>query len=247
MTMRENSKSPSLAELIRMAVRQNQAEMHVSLPGRIETYDAAEQKADIQPLLQRVLVAEDGTELDPETLPILHDVPVRFARGGGFFQSFPLAEGDLVHLVFVERSMDQYLGGQGEVTRPLDFRMHNLSDAVAYPGLYPRGLSLSDAHAENAVWGKDGGGQIHIKPDGEVDIGSENAADFVALAQKVFDEIDALRTTVNSHITNYNSHIHTTTATVGPTAVPGVISPTVAVSSPPSPVSSVAADKTKAD
>lgn len=247
MTIRENSKSPGLAELIRMAIRQQQSELHTSLPGRIESYDVAEQKADIQLLLQRVLVDTDGTELPAETLPILHDVPIAFPRGGGCFLSWPLEEGDLVHVIFVERSTDQYLGGNGDLTKPLDFRMHNLSDAVAYPGYYPRGLSLADAHAENAVLGYDGGAQIHIKPNGETHIGSEDAADFVALAQKTLDEIKAVRDTLNTHITNYNSHIHTTTATVGPSAVPGVIAPTVAMSSPPAPVQSVAADKTKAD
>lgn len=246
MTMRENSKSPGLAELIRMAIRQNQAELHVSLPGRVEAYDASQQIADIQPLLQRVLVDEDGTELPEETLPIIHDVPVAFPRGGGCFLSWPLVEGDLVQLFFVERSMDQYMGGDGEITKPLDYRMHNLSDAVAYPGCYPRNLSLADAHAENAVWGIDGGTQIHVK-NGEIDLGSENAADFVALAQKVFDEIDALRSTVNTFVTTYNTHIHTTTATIGPSAVPGVIAPPAAQASAPAAVSSVAADKVKAD
>jgi hypothetical protein len=245
MTMRENSKSPGLAELIRMAIKQNQAEIHVSLPGRIESYDVSQQTADIQPLLQRVLVDEDGTELDPETLPILHDVPIAFPRGGGCFLSWPLAEGDLVQLFFIERSIDQYLGGNGEITEPLDYRMHNLSDAVAYPGCYPRALALSDAHAENAVWGIDGGLQIHVK-SGEIDIGSENAADFVALAQKVFDEIDALKTTLNNFITAHNAPgSHTTTATVGPSAVPGVITPFVGTSH--GVINSVAADKVKAD
>lgn len=247
MTIRQNSKSPDLAELLRLAMRQAQAELHVSFPGRVESYDASEQKADIQPLLQRVIVDADGNELDPETLPILHDVPVAFPRGGGFFLSWPLAAGDLVHVLIVERSIDQFLGGDGEITRPLDFRMHNLSDAVAYPGLYPRSLALEDAHPENSVWGKDGGSHIHIKPGGEIHLGSEDAAEFVALAQKTLDEISAVRDALNDHITNYNTHIHNTTATVGPTAVPGVISPTTSTSTPPSPVGSVAADKVKAD
>lgn len=243
--MRENSKSPGLSELIRIAIRQNQAELHVSLPGRIDSYDVAEQKADIQLLLQRVLVDTDGVELPAETLPILHDVPIAFPRGGGYFLSWPLAEGDLVHVVFVERSTDQYLGGDGNLTKPLDFRMHNISDAVAYPGYYPRALSLADAHGDNAVWGKDGGTQIHVK-DGEIDLGSENAADFVALAQKVFDEIDALKTTVNNFITAHQAvGAHTTTATVGPTAALGIVSSIIGTSH--GTVNSVAASVVKAD
>ena len=246
--MREQSRSPGLAELIRLAVKQNQGELHVSLPGEIKKYDVSEQKADVQLLLKRPLVAADGTELDAESLPLLMDVPVVFPRGGGFFLSLPLAAGDLVHVIFVERSIDQWLDKNGEETDPLDYRMHSLSDAVAYPGLYPRKLSLADAHASNLVLGEDGGTQVHIEPsNGTIHLGSESAAEFVALAQKTFDEIDAVRSTLNSHITNYNAHIHTTTATIGPSAVPGVISPTTSSSTPPAAVQSVAADKVKAD
>ena len=241
--MRQNSKSPGLAEVIRMAIRQQLEGLHTSLPGRIEKYDVGEQKADIQLLLQRVLVDTDGTEMDPETLPILHDVPVRFVRGGGAFSSCPMTEGDLVHVVFVERSTDQYLAGNGDLTKPLDFRMHNLSDAVAYPGYYPRALALADAHAENAVWGFDGGAQIHIKPGGEVHLGSENAADFVALAQKVLTELQAVQTDQTTLGALLVSHVHPG-VTAGPAATGA--SPAFAAYVPHTP-GSVAADKTKAD
>ena len=248
--MREQSRSPSLAEVIRLAIKSAQADIHVSLPGAIQTYDLAEQKADIQLLIKRRLVATDGTELAPESLPLLMDVPVIFPRGGSgsgsFFVSWPLEKGDLVHVHFVERSLDQWLDKQGQETDPLDYRMHSLSDAVAYPGLYPRKLALSDAHAENMVLGKDGGIQIHLKPGGEIHLGSENAADFVALAQKVVDEIDSLKTTVNNFITAHQApSSHTTTATVGPSAMPGII--TAAFGTTHGTVGSVAADKVKAD
>ena len=127
----ETSRTPDMAELIRLAVSQAQGNIHTGLPGRIESYDVGEQKADIKPLLRRPLIASDGTELAAESLPILMDVPIHFARGGGGFLSFPLAKGDLVHLFFVERSMDQWLDKNGEETTPADFRMHSLADAVA--------------------------------------------------------------------------------------------------------------------
>lgn len=245
--MREHSRSPDLAEVIRMALSAHQDKIHVSLPGAIEAYDAARQVADVKPLLRRPLVASDGTELEPESLPILMDVPVVFPRGGGFFISFPLAKGDLVHLVFVEKSMDQWLDGEGQETTPADFRMHSLSDAVAYPGLYPRGLALADAHAENLVVGRDGDAAAHFRPDGEIHLGSDGAADYVALAQLVKDEVTALRDTVNGLVSTYNSHIHTTTATIGAGAVPGIISAPTSTASAPAAVGDVAATKVKAD
>jgi len=245
--MKERSRTPNLAELLRIAMEAERTTVHVSMPGAVEAYNVEAQTVDVKPLLRRVLVDVDGNELEPESLPILMDVPVAFPRGGGFFVTFPLAKGDLVHLVFVERSMDQWLGGDGAETTPLDYRMHSLSDAVAYPALYPSKRALGDAHAENLVLGLDGGSHIHIKPDGEVHLGSEPAADYVALAQLVKDEVTALRNTVNSLVTAYNAHIHITTATVGAGAVPGVISSTASQASPPAAVGDVAAEKVKAD
>lgn len=245
--MTEQSRTPTLAELLDIAIESKLRGLHVALPGRIDSYDLDNQRVDVQPLLQRTPVASDGTELAVETLPILHDVPLVFPRGGGFFMSLPVVAGDLVLLVFVERSMDVWLDGQGDLTKPLDFRRHNLSDAVAIPGLYPLKRPLADAHAENLVVGLDGSSAAHFRPDGEIHLGSDGAADYVALAQLVKDEITALRNTVNSFVTAYNAHIHTTTATVGPSAVPGIIAPTTSSASAPSAVGDVKADKVKAD
>lgn len=186
--MRETSRSPTLAEVLSLAIRQNQADLHVSLPGKILTYDPDEQKADIKPLLQRALVAADGTRLDPEVLPILYDVPICFQRGGGisggFFLSWPLKPDDLVQLIFIERSIDQYLDQTGQDSVPSDFRLHDLSDAVAYPCFYPRRLSLQEASPDNAVFGRDEGMQLHITPGDTAEFQVGGVADVsVAIAE----------------------------------------------------------------
>jgi len=243
--MKEHSRSPDLAELLRVAIRSQVSNVHVSLPGEVLVYDPAAQTADVQPLLRRPLVAADGTELEAESLPILHDVPVAFPRGGGGYLSLPLVAGDLVHLIFVERSMDQWRAGEGEETTPVDYRTHHLADAVAYPALYPTPRALATAHAENIALGFDEGSQVHIRPDGEVHLAENEAADYVALAELVKDEIDALRSTVDSLVTAYNAHIHVTTATVG-LGPPGVISATTSTASAPAAVGDVAAEKVKA-
>jgi hypothetical protein len=216
MTQRENSRSPGLAELIRLAIKQAQAELHVSMPGRIDKYDAAEQKADIKPLIMRRLVASDGTELAPESLPIIHDVPICFPRSSGFFLSWPLAAGDLVHVVFVERSLDQWLSKQGEETDPLDVRMHNMSDAVAYPGLYPRALSLAEASPDNAVFGRDEGIQLHITPGDVAEFQIGGTADVsMTIAETLQSWWD---TQVKPKLDAFDAHVHPTG--VGPSGPP---------------------------
>lgn len=223
------SETPTWAEVIRTALEASQAGLHVSTPGIVESYDPATQTATVKPTLPRPSLTRDGYEfLD---LPVLPRVPVVFPRAGGFFLSFPVAKGDRVMLVFMDRSLDQWieLGREGD---PRDGRTHDLSDAVALVGLYPVSEPLADAHAANMVLGKDGGGQIHLKPSGEIHIGSENAVDFVALAALVLSELQAIKTA-------HDLHTHT-----GVTTGPGVSgTPVLPMPAP----SSVAASKVKAD
>ncbi len=223
------SETPTWAEVIRTALEASKAGLHVSTPGIVESYDPETQTATVKPTLPRPSLTRDGYEfLD---LPVLPRVPIKFERAGGFFISYPVAKGDRVMLVFMDRSMDQWseLGREGD---PRDGRTHDLSDGVAIVGLYPASEPLADAHATNMVLGKDGGVQIHIKPSGEIHIGSENAADFIALAALVLSELQAIKTA-------YDLHTHT-----GVTTGPGVSgTPVLPMPAP----SSVAASKVKAD
>lgn len=178
-------RDPSMSDWARAIIDQRLAEVHVSLPGRIEKYDSTTQKANVQPLLKRPLVDEDGVELDPETLPVIPDVSVAFPRGGGAFISWPLKQGNIVGLVFSERSLDQWLAGNGGVTDPGDFRTHSLSDPYVTPGPCPFSLAIADADPDDLVMAFDGGVAIHIKSNGEIHLGSKNATDALALASKV--------------------------------------------------------------
>ena len=209
------SRSPNLAEVLRAAMDNRLADVHVALPGQVEKYDLATQSADIKPLIKR-RVETDGDDLI-ESLPVIPKVPIVFPRAGGFFISMPIKKGDLVTLIFCERSIDKYTAGKGKDTDPVDLRMHELIDAVAFPGFYPFSESLEDAHADNLVIGEDGGKHIHVK-SGEIALGVEAPADWVALASLVKTELQAI-------INTFNAHIHTTTATIGPSAVVGIIAP----------------------
>jgi hypothetical protein len=184
----------TLGELLNRALDARLADVHVSMPGRVETYDAATQTADVQPLLKRALRDEDGEIV--ETLPLCPGVPVLFPRAGDWFVSLPLSKGDTVLLVFAERSLDQWLERGGEVD-PGDLRMHSLDGAVAIPGVYPRKERLADVHAENLVLGRDGGVQIHLRPDGTLSLGEETPGDWLAMAAKVLSELQKAEQDLN--------------------------------------------------
>jgi hypothetical protein len=192
MSTQAGPRTPSLSAVLSLygdALRQS---IHTALPGRVETYDSATQKADVKPLVKNLVAGNDGTEI-LETIPVIPAVPVMFPRAGGFFITLPVTKGDHVMLVFNERSIDKFKAGQGTDTDPDDFRTHHLSDAVAIPGFYPFGESVGDSGIDdNLVLGKEGGAQIHIKPNGEVHLAAENAADFVALKAKVESNFNAI-------------------------------------------------------
>ncbi len=121
----------TLAELIRRNMVEALEGVRVSVPGSVETYDASTQRADVKPLIQRRFA--DG---DVQPVPVVVNVPIVWPRSAGASLTFPLRKGDGVLLLFSDRSMDEWLtiGGDPE---PADIRSHDLSDAIAIPGLLP--------------------------------------------------------------------------------------------------------------
>lgn len=154
--------SATLADLLRLSTARSLLDVHVSMPGRIESYDAGKQEASVQPLIKVALA--DGSEA---SLPVINHVPVVWPRGGGAILSFPLQSGDKVLLVFSERSLDEWLQQGGEVA-PADPRAHDLSDAVAIPGLYPFS-EPGDADDRDALL-RFRGGELRLSPDGRIQL-----------------------------------------------------------------------------
>jgi len=167
----EHNRTPDLAEVLQAIIDQKLSETHTMLPGRVEKYNTQEQKADIKPLLKHSIVLQNGTEIEPESLPVIPNVPVLFPRGAGFFVSMPINKGDFVMLLFCEKSLDRFMHGAGNETDPVLLHNHSLSDAVALPGLYPFSKKIKDISDQEMVIGQDKGGmQIHITNDGSIDI-----------------------------------------------------------------------------
>lgn len=167
------SRSPTLAELFAQLRSSISAELRVSLPARVNSYDATTQTIEAQPLVHDRTVGEDGTATETR-LPVIPNVPVIFPSGGGFRLTFPLVAGDMVWLVFGDRSIDAWQA-QGTALAPVDGRQHVLSDAVAFPGAHPNSAPWSGADESAVTLGLDSG-----------------AADWVALAAKVEAQLEAL-------------------------------------------------------
>ncbi len=159
--------NPSLAEVLNRFGAGLFNALHVALPARVESYDAATQTIFAKPLIRGLFTEEDGS-LSQDSLPVIPNVPVVFPGAGGFRLTFPIAVGDNVLLVFADRSIDAFQSGGGE-TAPADLRKHNLSDAIAIPGLHPSNGAWTGASLTDLTMGKDGGAQVTVKA-AEIDV-----------------------------------------------------------------------------
>lgn len=152
--------TPRLEHVLSDAFTAFMRDVHVGMPGRVESYDAATQTADVQPLVDRPDTDEAG---DPttETLEVITRVPVVFAGGGGYSETFPLAAGDTVWLAFASCSLDRW-SARGDKVDPEDERRFHLSDAVAYAGLRAPAKPRTSAPTDRARFGKDGGVALEV-------------------------------------------------------------------------------------
>ncbi len=213
-----SDRTPSRAEVIKAYVQSQMSELHVCLPGKVEKVDHENQTVDVQPQLKRRLQHEDGT-VTFERLPVIPSVPLGFPRAGGFYSYLPPAVGDHVMVHFTDYSIDEWWDS-GRETEPSFAHSHELTDCYAVPGGYPKPKALSDLNGNDAVIGKEDGSVLVFKANGEIHAGSDDLADskLVALAELVKNEITALRNTVNTNATMFNTHMHP--SGMGPTGTP---------------------------
>jgi hypothetical protein len=124
--------------LILKAIEGRLFDVHTGLPARVVSFDPSTQRADVQPLLQRVMVDEDENPTTV-TIPVITNVPIQYPSGAGWSITWPLAPGDIVYLTFSERSLDEWLvAPPGNLVTPAQARKFDLSDAVILAGIRPR-------------------------------------------------------------------------------------------------------------
>ena len=207
-------KQKTLTEAVKRTLESFSLGLHVALPGVVRSYDNATQTAEIEPGVQRVILAEDEEEGEdtPEGLPILPAVLVLWPRAGSFFLHFPLVAGDSVMLLFSESDINEWRKSGGVVDPGVPAR-HGLSGAVAIPGMYPQGSPIASNSAP--MIGHDSGIRIEFT---QLSIKVGGDSDAAALASKV----DALQTNMNTMIALYNAHVHVESggSTAPPTGPP---------------------------
>ena len=193
MTDTELPRSPDRATALRLVMEARLMGLRVSTPARVIRYDPVLQVVDAQPLILEKLSRDDV----PELLPVVCNVPVVFPGAGGFRVTFPIRAdhetGDIVDLVFSDRSLDRWksMGGSQD---PQDIRKHALADAIAIPGLHDNTKPWTGASTDSMTAGADGGPQIEFRADSINLAGSDDA---MALAGKIATQLGALMTALN--------------------------------------------------
>lgn len=115
-----------------LQIEQAQKQIHTALPVKVVSFNPQNQTVVCAVQIKQVLNMENSQK--SEQIAPLVDVPVSFPRGGGFAVTFPLQAGDEGFVVFSERCIDGWWQS-GQASEPLDYRLHDLSDAMFVPGI----------------------------------------------------------------------------------------------------------------
>jgi hypothetical protein len=143
------------------------ANVNTCMPGIVRTFDKDTQTVTVQPAIRRIF-----RDKGPVDLPIVVDVPVKFARGGNFVLTVPPAAGDECLLSFSQRAID-FWWQNGGVQLPSELRMHDLSDAFADVGYSSKPNVVKDIRMDGAeLRSLDGRTRIALCADGSILLGA---------------------------------------------------------------------------
>lgn len=131
----------SFTEAVSSHIEADRALINTAIPAKVLSYNAIEQRAVVQPLINTLLK-------DDRVFPSssMEDVPVIFPGSGKSMMTFPLNVNDTVLLIFSQRSLDKWKSTKNSnAVNPEDFRKHDFSDAIAIPGLFSFPRAINDA------------------------------------------------------------------------------------------------------
>lgn len=118
--------------MLKVMLDGRQSAIWTALPGIVQSVDYDAVTCEVQLAIKAPITDENGVQTFVD-LPVLPDVPIVFPRAGGFIITMPLDVGDEVLVVFASRCIDAWWQNSG-IQKPMEARMHDLSDGFAIPG-----------------------------------------------------------------------------------------------------------------
>lgn len=197
----------TLDELVRKAFVEFSGELRVCLPGRIDKYDPDTHLASVQPLIKRKFYGRESSEL----LPTVNRVPVIHPRTATALIRLPVASGDIVTMVFSDRSLETWIQGNGVESENFDTRQHHINDAYAILGGYPEKNPIT-ANNPNAL-------EIQVESGTKITAGN-GEDELLQIAHDAFTELKSLVTEMSATMTNIQLLTVTSGGSGSPSSVP---------------------------
>jgi hypothetical protein len=149
--------------------REQAANVRVGALCRVEKFDPASMRVDVQPLSKALDAGVYRTQ------PQILSVPVALVRGGGFVLRPCYKAGDVGVLLYIDHDIDR-IAASGEESEPNTERNHSDEDAVFIGAFVPASNPLSGLPDNCLVMATEGGGiyvavkqdKVEIKGDVEV-------------------------------------------------------------------------------
>lgn len=152
-----------------MAMESNRASLWTAMPGIVVDADLEAMTLTVQPSIQ-VSVTDEKGQVKSINMPLLIHVPIVYPSAGGFTLTLPIAAGDEVLVVFASRCIDAWWQSGG-IGRPMEARMHDLSDGFAIPGPRSQPRKVAAISSTNAQLRTDEGETyLEITPGGKINL-----------------------------------------------------------------------------
>lgn len=137
---------PTNADVIRSLIEQHAGEAFVALPGMIQSYDPATQRADVVVCVRNPYPDPEGSgSLLREDFPVVPHVKVLWPRMGSWFLAMSVQPGDKVQLLVNTLTIEDWAAGDGSVADVGDTRRQHLAHAVALIGMEINSKALAHA------------------------------------------------------------------------------------------------------
>jgi hypothetical protein len=163
----QNAKTPTLSQVIKKGASTVAGRMHTVVVGKVESYDAQKNEADVKPVVSQRF--NDGTS---EEFPVLMGCPVIQPEFGAFNIKAELKKGQEVLLLVNERSIDEWFVTGNSPVEATDPRRFDLSDAFVLGGVRNGTNPNTPSQGEFKVGATDGSIEVTFSEGGKVKIGN---------------------------------------------------------------------------
>lgn len=134
--MSERMPFPTNVDVVKSLIEQHTGEMFVALPGTIQSYDPATQRADVVVGVRNPYPDPEGSgELLREDFPVIPHVKVLWPRMGRWFWAASVEVGDEVQLLVNTLTPEDWFAGDGSPVDVGDTRRQHVAHAVALIGM----------------------------------------------------------------------------------------------------------------